>query len=366
MKLLLIASLLLTTVSTSVIAENKANANDNLNLQEPKIVTSMNPSLLELIQAKGIPAVGVGYLSEGKMTELVVGELEKGRAAPVNAIWNVASLTKPVTALVALKLINEGKLSLDEPVSKYFIDPDIKDDPRLQKLTIRFILSHQTGFPNWRYSEPNKKLRFQTTPGTQYQYSGEGYEYLRKVIEKRLGKDFNAIAQAYVFQPLGMKNTSYVWSESAHASRFAKGHQSDLKPYETEKNDKANGADNLLTTVEDYLKFVNHIMNGAGLKNDLLKEMTTGQVRINPYKSFGLGWVIDENIDDNKNGKGKIALVHSGADEGVRTIAFLIPKTNKALVIFTNSDNGADVYKDLLLHFLKEDGAGILKIEMAK
>jgi hypothetical protein len=77
-----------------------------------------------------IPALGIGYIKGGKIQEIkVYGELEKGRPAPQNAIFNVASLTKPITALVTLKLINAGKWSLDEPIYKYWTDPDVADDP---------------------------------------------------------------------------------------------------------------------------------------------------------------------------------------------------------------------------------------------
>ena len=119
---------------------------------------------------KGIPALGIGYIEEGKIKQIsVFGELEKGKTAPKNTIWNVASLTKPITALVALKLIDSGKLSLDETLYKYYIDPDIINDPRAKKLTARIILSHQTGFSNWRGNNEKKKLRFKVEPRTKKQ-----------------------------------------------------------------------------------------------------------------------------------------------------------------------------------------------------
>lgn len=67
-------------------------------------------------------------------------------------------------------------------------DPDIADNPYVKKLTTRIILSHQTGFPNWRGNNADGKLTFEFEPGTKYQYSGEGYEYLRKALEKKFKK----------------------------------------------------------------------------------------------------------------------------------------------------------------------------------
>ena len=93
--------------------------------------------------------MGIGFVNDGKIEQIAVfGELQASKPAPVNTIWNVASMTKPITAIVALKLIDAGKWDLDEPVYKYYTDPDIANDPRAKLLTTRIILSHQTGFSN--------------------------------------------------------------------------------------------------------------------------------------------------------------------------------------------------------------------------
>jgi hypothetical protein len=158
-----------------------------------------------------IPTLGIGIIKNGKLQEIkVFGEISKGISAPYNTIFNVASLTKPITAMVALKLVSLGKWNLDEPIYKYWTDPDIARDPRHQKLTTRIILSHQTGFPNWRWMNKNKKLIFQFDPGTKYQYSGEGMEYLRKALEKKFNKSLQALASELIFKPLKMIDTRYM------------------------------------------------------------------------------------------------------------------------------------------------------------
>lgn len=101
------------------------------------------------LKQNNVPTLGIGIINNGKLQQIkVFGELKKGITAPFNTIWNVASLTKPVTAIVALKLASSGKLDLDEPLYKYWTDPDIANDPNTKLLTARIILSHQTGFPN--------------------------------------------------------------------------------------------------------------------------------------------------------------------------------------------------------------------------
>jgi CubicO group peptidase (beta-lactamase class C family) len=313
------------------------------------------------LKQKNIPALGIGFLKDGKIEQVsVFGELEKNKPAPVNTIWNVASMTKPITALVVLKLIDAGKLDLDEPIYNYYTDPDIANDPRAKKLTTRVILSHQTGFPNWRGNNSDGKLSFDFEPGTKYQYSGEGYEYLRKAIEKKFKKSLEILASELIFKPLKMNDTRFTWDKKMDSTRFAKWHTETGELYETHKNTSANAADNLLTSVEDYSKFLLHILNGAGISTKLYNEMVAKQVRINESKHWGLGWWIDENINNNKD----FALVHGGDDIGVHTIAFIIPNTNKALLIFTNCDNGTDSFAEILVKFLGKDGEGILSIEM--
>lgn len=313
------------------------------------------------LKQKHIPALGIGFIKDGNIEQIsVFGELQTNKPAPINTIWNVASMTKPITAIVALKLINAGKWDLDEPVYKYFTDPDVANDPRARLLTTRIILSHQTGFPNWRGNNEDGKLSFEFEPGTKYQYSGEGYEYLRKALEKKFKKSLEQLASELIFKPLKMKDTKFIWDEKTDSTRFAKWYNEKGELYETQKNRTANAADNLLTTVEDYSRFLVHIVNGAGLSDKLFNEMVANQVKINEYKHWGLGWWVDENINDNND----FALVHGGDDIGVHTIAFIVPGTKQALLIFTNCDNGTDAFAEILVRFLGKDGEGILNIEM--
>lgn len=317
------------------------------------------------LKQKNIPALGIGYVEDGKIKQIsVFGELEKNKKAPKNTIWNVASLTKPIVSLITLKLINSGDWDLDEPIYKYWIDPDVKNDNRHKMLTTRHVLSHQTGFTNWRYTdEKSQKLKFNFEPGTQYQYSGEGFEYLKKALEKKFNCPIEKLADSLIFKPLKMKDTRFYWDKKMDESRFAKWHtKKGGEIYPTKKHNTASAADDLLTTIEDYTKFITYILNGAGLSESLQKEISKEQVKINPYKHWGLGFWIDNNI----NTQGDFAMVHGGDDIGVHTIAFMVPKTKRGLVIFTNSDNGPQAFQDVLLEFLGEEGKGILEVEMKR
>lgn len=305
-----------------------------------------------------IPTLGLGIIEEGKLKQVkVFGAIREGEAAPYNTQFNVASLTKPITAMVALRLISLGKWSLDEPIAAYYTDPDVAKDPRSRKLTTRLILSHQTGFPNWRWMRDDKKLQFEFEPGTGYQYSGEGFEYLRKALERKFRKPLQELARELVFGPLKMDDTNYIWDSNTEESRFAIGYDADGKPYETIRNKTANAADDLHTTVADYGRFLVNILEGGNLDKAVYQEMIGRQVQTKEHKYFGLGFEIYDL------GNGEHALAHGGSDFGCQTIAFILPKTGQGIVIFTNTDQGYKVFEKLLVHYLGESGRKIIDIE---
>ncbi|KAA0128907.1 serine hydrolase [Chryseobacterium sp. SN22] len=312
----------------------------------------------QLLKDNDIPTLGLGVIENGKLTQIkVYGTLDGKTTAPYNSLFNVASLTKPVTALTVLRLVSLGKWNLDEPLDKYWTDPDIVKDPRHKKLTTRIILSHQTGFPNWRWQKPDHRLSFEFDPGSKYQYSGEGYEYLRKAVENKFHKNLEELAKEMIFQPVGMYDTSYIWNEKKDAERIVTGYDNDGKPYDIVKNNRPNAADDLITSIEDYSRFLIAVMNNSLLSKEIFKEMKTGQVKTKKDKYFGLGFEIYEL------GNGETALSHGGTDKGVNTLVVMLPETKQGLVIFTNVDHGYQLYEPLIDQYLGEAGKKMVKIE---
>ena len=333
------------------------HVNNELSTNNPSIFDD-EQAIEKWLKELNVPALGIGIITAGELKQIrLFGEHQNGSSAPYNTIFNVASLTKPITAMVALKLISMDKWELDAPVHKYWIDPDIAQDPRHKQLTTRIILSHQTGFSNWRWMNDDKKLSFQFDPGTGYSYSGEGYEYLRKALEKKFKKSLQQLAQELIFQPLNMQDSRLIWDEKIDTSRLAIGYDDQWNPYETIQHQTPNGADDLLTTIEDYGNFLVSILNGDGLSKAVFDEMTSHQVESSKGKHFGLGF----EIYDLENGD--YALSQGGSDEGVQTIVFLLPKTKQGLLIFTNSDSGVKVYEKVITHYLGENGQKIVDIE---
>ena len=323
-----------------------------------KSIFDDNAEIEKWIKENKVPTLGLGIIENGQLKQIkVFGEIAKGVSAPYNTIFNVASLTKPVTAMIALRLISLGKWKLDEPVYKYWTDPDIALDPRNRLLTTRIILSHQTGFPNWRWMDDSKKLNFHFDPATKYQYSGEGMEYLRKALENKFKKSLQQLAKELIFQPLQMLDTRYVWDKNLDTKRLAIGYDKNGNPYKTTKNYIPSGADDLLTTIEDYGNFLISVLNADGIEKKVYDEMISNQVASSKGKHFGLGFEIYDL------GNGEIAISHGGSDKGVQTIFFILPKTKQGLLIFTNSDTGTNVYEKILKHYLGDNGQKIIDIE---
>ncbi|MGU3375846.1 serine hydrolase [Chryseobacterium sp. M5A1_1a] len=325
---------------------------------DQKTVFENDQEIESWLKENKIPTLGLGIIEAGELKQVkVFGEIKKGVSAPYNTYFNVASLTKPITAMVVLHLVSQGKWKLDEPLDAYWIDPDLAHDPRHKKLTTRIILTHQTGFPNWRWMNADKKLNFQFEPGTKYQYSGEGFEYLRKALEKKFKKPLELLARELIFQPLKMNDTNYIWDKNTDESRFAIGYNEKGEPYPIEKNKTANAADDLHTTIEDYGNFMVSVMKGKDLKPEVFQDMIKMQAKIKDDIYFGLGFGIYDL------GNGNYVLSHSGSDPGTQCIAFVLPKSGKGIVIFTNTDDGSKVYKKLVLHYLGEQGQKIVDIE---
>ena len=331
------ALLVILTLSVPVFAQTSARVFD-----DPAKVESW-------LRENKVPALGVGIIRGGELTQVrVFGELQKGQPAPHDTIFNVASLTKPIVTMLTLKLVSQGKWSLDEPLARYWTDPDVASDPRYATLTTRHVLTHQTGFKNWRDLEESKKLTFHSDPGTKFGYSGEGFEYLARALEKKFGRSLPELAQTLIFDPLRMTDTRFTWSDKVDESRFARWHDAEGNLHKANyKITTVSAADNVLTTIEDYGRFAEWVLAGAGLPPALFQEMITPHATIKPGGAMGLGW---EVLPDLRPGQS--AILHSGGDTGVQTLVILVPSSKQGLIVMINSDNGVRLYPALVTELL--------------
>lgn len=133
--------------------------------QQDTIINSLTRDIPAWMVQNHVPCTSVALIENGRIKWLhTFGNLRPGHPAPTNSLFNIASQTKPVTAMLVMKLAQAGLLNLDEPLSHYWIDPDIEGHSYLNKLTARIVLSHQTGFPNWRTDNGGTKLQFNFEP----------------------------------------------------------------------------------------------------------------------------------------------------------------------------------------------------------
>jgi CubicO group peptidase (beta-lactamase class C family) len=291
-----------------------------------------------------VPAIGIGLINNGELNQiLTIGNLKENKPAPYNSIFQIASLTKPVTAMVTLKLISSGKWELDEPIYKYWTDPDVVNDSNHFYLTTRHILTHQSGFDNWRWRNKTKKLTFNFNPGTKFKYSGEGFEYLKNALQNKFKMTLEELADSVLFKPLDMSDTRYIWSNKIDITRYAFPHDTSGQEIDIPKNLEASASDFLKTTIADYGKFAVDVMKGNGLSVELYNEMIRPQSYVTKYESFGLGWDIMSDLSN-----GEFAIMHDGDDFGSHTIIILLPKSKRGIILFTNGERGDDVIKKVI------------------
>jgi CubicO group peptidase (beta-lactamase class C family) len=167
----------------------------------------------ELLKAGDVPGLSLAIVRDGRIElQRAYGVKDAASGTPVDAdtVFEAASLSKPVFAYAVLKLVDAGKLDLDAPLSKY-LPGDYVEDPRQSAITARRVLSHTSGFPNWR--PPGQPLKIHFAPGERFSYSGEGFVYLQKAVERLTGQTLDAVMKRLVFEPLHMASSSYLWED---------------------------------------------------------------------------------------------------------------------------------------------------------
>lgn len=261
-------------------------------------------------------------------------------------IFEAASMSKPVFAWLVMKLIEKGIMDLDTPLYTYYEYPDISHDPNHQLITARLVLTHQTGLPNWRYGRP---LQTDFSPGSDFSYSGEGFVYLGKTIEHLMKMSLEEIFQKEVFRPLGMINSTMVWSPKMSIRKTTGHYNGNVTSKDYYKPLEANPAASLHTTVTDFARFMMYILDGKGLSQDSYKEMLSIQVtpkRGNSHQNemgtinWGLGWVI-ERIPHG------LVYQHGGNNGDFESYFEISPDKKWGYVYFSNTDQGDELNKIL-------------------
>ncbi|MEO0573235.1 MAG: serine hydrolase domain-containing protein [Bacteroidota bacterium] len=302
--------------------------------------------LEQLLIENQVPALGISTIEDGQVTNsFVLGHLKDSIIAPNDALFDTASIAKSITTWLTLRLVDNGLFDLDEPLYQYWIDPDVTNDPFHKQLTARHVLGHQSGFKNWRYMNEDGKLTFDFEPGTQVQYSGEGFEYLKEALTRKFKTSFSEMVHQWIFDPYEMENSHVVWDENINVSKLVIAHDTNISPYifDVEERKKASAADNFMTTVKDLATFGKNVMERKGISDRIYAEMINPRSEVREGVAFGLGWIIFEHLADNE-----YALLNAGSDKGVNAILLLLPKSKNGVVFLTNGDNGRKLVMQLV------------------
>lgn len=294
-----------------------------------------NGSLQEFAQRLNASAATYSVLRAGKPVSTLA------LAGAPDAIFQAASLTKPVVAFAALRMVQGGQLELAAPVSHYlpdgyrhFHDPlrrsardsfDLVPAKMLERVSVDQLLNHSSGFPNWS----SKPLTFISEPGQGWSYSGEGYLVLQGIMERIAQAELAAYLDQYLFAPLGMSDTSLVWraefEERAVAGKMYLGLSRKAR------FQSAVAASTLYTTASDYARFMS-----ALLAEDALMQMVLAKpVEVN--KPLGLAWGLGWGIEQGAGGSN---IWQWGNNPGFRAFAMASTTSKDGFVVLTNSERG--------------------------
>jgi len=306
--------------------------------------------LQELTNQYGIPGIQLVCIKNGKKESLHLGTISKGSDKKVTdkTIFEAASLSKCVFAYAVLRLYDKGIISLDTPLIRYTgtyerFDPS---DPRYAGITARMVLRHTTGLPNWG---DDQYARLIFPPDSTYSYSGEGFQYLQRAVEKLTHKSLNEVAQEEVFTPLGMTSSSYTWIDKFD-TLAAFGNSPDA--VNGHKSQRA--AASLLTCANDYALFLQAIMAGRGLKpathRMMLEKQSAGiwfKHRVTEANNH-IWWGLGMGLQENETGLWAWQWGDNGDFKG---FCIVNPSKKEALVYFTHSNWGLHITTGILNAF---------------
>ncbi len=307
-----------------------------------------------------IPAVSIVLIRNNKVFfDKTIGVKSNFKAEKVDhtTLFEAASITKSVFAVIVLRLAEKGLLDLDKPLYQYLTFPNIDKDERSKLLTARIVLGHRSGLPNWAWGGPGSwkgggEIRLGFEPGTQFGYSGEAFNYLGRVVEKITGKSLQALYEEEIEKPFGIKNSHFYYTD-AQEKRFALGHTHQY-PQIKEKERIASPASSLSTNAHLFKNFVLNLMNEKKMRKSSYELIYTPYTVLKPeqkiydpetpqYISHGFF------VQDTPHGK----LIAHGGNNGDYDCKFAYnPDKKYGYIVFTNSNLGDEFVRALEQYLL--------------
>ncbi len=373
-----------------MIARSQKQASTNSGLSE-----SFIKSLPQLMEWANVPGLAIAILKNGKPSwSRGFGVTKAGESTPVttDTLFGAASLSKPVVAYALLRMRDEKLIDLDRPLVNYLPYEDLPAGENAKLITARHALSHSSGLQNWRFARTDK-LEFAFKPGEGFQYSGEGFYYLLRVLEHISGRGFEDYMQERVFKPLGMTNSTYLWTTAAE-QKISWGHNGRMRPSEAfnaqrgrqmlataerwkkpvgswkhedvvkalaETNKEAslfpnfllpNSAGSLLTSIDQYSLFLGRLLKPQGDASDISaasrREMFAPQTKINGSVSWGIGVGLEIYAGRNH-------FWHWGDNGNFKAFMMGDIAGGSGLVVFTNAQNGHKLWQRIVTEVMGRD-----------
>ncbi|MGV6493252.1 serine hydrolase domain-containing protein [Stenotrophomonas rhizophila] len=343
---------------------------------------AVEAEMARLMRATGAQGWAVAVVDQGKVVQLHAAGKRNAAGDPLttDTVMYGASLTKMAFAYMVMQLVDEGVLDLDRPIGAYLDRPlpdypaekqyapwpDLKDDPRWQRLTARMLLSHRSGFANFAFLEPDGKLRLHFDPGTRYAYSGEGLILLQFVLERGLGLEVGAEMQRRVFDRFGMTRTSMTW-RADFAGNLADGWTQDGRTEPHDERSRVRAAGSMDTTIADMARFAAGYVRGEGLSAKARAALVRAQWPITTASQFptlqdalapaqrrrdlaaGLGVVVFQGPQGRGFYKG-------GHDDAVGNTLVCVARRQRCVVVLGNDVRAEAAFPALVRFVLGETG----------
>lgn len=293
------------------------------------------------LKEHGVPGATVAVMEEGQLAFHGAYGVRDEYGVPMTegVLFECASLTKSLFALLALREVDLGKIALDAPIAMQLKEAPWSADERFGQITPRQVLCHASGLPNWE----RKPMKMLFDPGHGFSYSGEGYFLLQRLVEQLEGKDMNELFRSHFFLPYGMESSCACWNPAVGAA-FSRGFGKDGSVVKCRNSRRTGGnapepnsAWSLYSYAADYARFLCALMGErGGLSPALFAEMTAIQNSADDHIGWGLGFGIVKAQPE--------VLWHWGDNDGFKSLQIWDKQTGDGAVIVTNSDNGPDFY----------------------
>jgi CubicO group peptidase (beta-lactamase class C family) len=327
------------------------------------------------LAANHVTGAQIAVVNNGKLVwSYAYGLRQKNPDLPMdtNTTTWAASITKAVFATYVMSLVEQGKFDLDKPVAQQLPQPlneyeaykdtgsEIVKDPRYTTLTPRMLLAHAGGLLNLAWmQEPDKKLRLHFTPGTQFNYSGEGMNLVQFCIEQQQGKGLDELMQAAIFGPLGMTRTSEIY-QKRFADDIADRFDPDEKFHAQTRRFPARASGNMTSSAEDLARFAEAVFAGKIMNAKTQQAMlmpytqihTLHQFALKPGEpegseakavglAYGVGWGL---LTKTKFGP---AFFKEGHGDGAQNYMICFTRSRDCMIVLSNSDNGETAFRAL-------------------